>query len=74
MPLLPFPFAHVRSLCAMENSQLVHFKDWLPKANRKYQEIVTAEKRREEERRRQQLQAEIVEAERRQRILRSTRI
>src|SRR5262249_53465575 len=50
------------------------FKDWLPKANRKYQEIVANEKRLEEERQRKQLQAEIAEAERRQRILQSVRI
>lgn len=51
-----------------------YFKDWLPKANRKYQEIITAEKRQKEERQRQQLRAEIAETERRQRILQNTRI
>ena len=51
-----------------------YFKDWLPKANRKYQEIVVEEKRQEEERKRQQLQAEIAEVERRQRILRNARV
>jgi hypothetical protein len=51
-----------------------HFKDWLPKANRKYQEMVAHEKRLEEERQRQQLQAEIAEVERHQRILQNTRI
>jgi GrpB-like predicted nucleotidyltransferase (UPF0157 family) len=58
-----------------EIQQLIdYFKDWLPKANRKYQELVTAEQRQAEEHRRQQLQAEVAETERRQRILQNVRI
>jgi serine/threonine protein kinase len=51
-----------------------YFKKWLPKANRNYQEMIANEQRLEEERQRQQLQAEIDEVERRQRILQNVRI
>lgn|GEM_PF-1773123 len=50
------------------------FKEWLPMANRKYEQIVQSENAQAEERHRRQLQAEIEEQERRQRVLKSIKI
>jgi hypothetical protein len=50
------------------------FKTWLALANRVYEEMVRNEKQEAEERQRKQLQKEIEEQERRQRILASVRI
>ena len=55
--------------------QIVHyFKQWLPQANRKYREVIDAKKRQEEERQRRDLQAQITEQERKQRIIRDIHI
>jgi YbbR domain-containing protein len=51
-----------------------YFKGWLPQANRIYEETVRREKLEAEERQRKQLQKEIEEQERRQRILTNIRI
>lgn len=51
-----------------------YFKQWLPMANRKYEEILKREKAEAEQRQRRELQAEIEEQERRQRILRSIKL
>jgi len=51
-----------------------HFKAWLPVANRVYEGMVRREKQVAEEQQRKQLQKEIEEQERRQRILASVRI
>ena len=51
-----------------------YFKAWLPNANRVYEETVRREKQEAEERQRKQLQKEIEEQERCQRILASVRI
>jgi len=53
---------------------IVFFKEWLPIANRRYEETVRREKQEAEEQQRKQLQKEIEEQERRQRVLESVRI
>ena len=51
-----------------------YFKQWLPNANRTYAEMLRREKADEEAWQRKQLQAEIEEQERRQRILKNIKI
>jgi serine/threonine protein kinase len=51
-----------------------HFKDWLPNANRVYAEMIRGEKQEADQRQRKQLQQQIEDQERRQRILASVRI
>ncbi len=51
-----------------------HFKQWLPLINRKYKEIVVYERNQQEARARQQLQAQLAEEERIQRIRKSIRV
>ncbi len=45
-----------------------YFKQWLPRVNQRYKEIVTSEKQQREANERQRIQAEIAEEERIQRI------
>ncbi len=51
-----------------------HFKDWLPIANRKYEQMIRSEKQEEEERQRRELQMEIEELERQRRVRANIRI
>jgi len=51
-----------------------YFKEWLPRVNQKYKELVISEKKRRQEDSRQRLQAQIAEEERIQRIRRNIRI
>ncbi len=51
-----------------------HFKDWLPIANRKYEQMIRSEQREKEERQRRELQIEIEELERQRRVRASVRI
>src|SRR5262249_33246697 len=51
-----------------------HFKEWLPNANHRYEEMVRTEKQQAEAQQREQLQKEIEEQERRQRILANVKI
>ncbi len=51
-----------------------HFKQWLPNANRVYEDIIRRGKAEAEDRERRQLQADIEEKERRQRVLKSITI
>jgi len=73
-----FSFAGEKaSIAARENEvqQIIdYFKQWLPMANRKYEDMLRREKSEAEERRRKQLQNEIEEQERRQRVLKSIRL
>lgn len=51
-----------------------HFKNWLPKANRMYEQRIRQEKLKAEEESRQKLQREIEEQEARQRVLEKVKI
>lgn len=51
-----------------------HFKNWLPKANRVYEERIQREKKEAEEKNRQELQRKIEEQETRQRVLKKVKI
>jgi serine/threonine protein kinase len=51
-----------------------YFKDWLPIANRKYEQMIRSEQREEEERQRRELQMEIEELERQRRVRANVRI
>jgi serine/threonine protein kinase len=51
-----------------------YFKEWLPRVNQKYKEIIVSEKKKREEETRRNLQAELAEEERIQRIRRSIQI
>ena len=50
------------------------FKSWLPTANRKYEEMIRKEKIETEEEHRRQLQREVEEQERRQRVLKNVKL
>lgn len=50
------------------------FKEWIPRANQKYEEMLRKEKAEVEAQQRRQLQGEIAEQERRQRVLKNVRI
>lgn len=50
------------------------FKSWFPTANRKYEEMIRKEKIETEEEHRQQLQREVEEQERRQRVLKNVKL
>jgi serine/threonine protein kinase len=51
-----------------------HFKDWLPIANRKYEQMIRSEQQEREERQRRELQIEIEELERQKRVRASLKI
>ncbi len=51
-----------------------HFKDWLPRANQKYERRIREHKASEEKKRRQELQQQIELREVRQRVLKNTKI
>jgi serine/threonine protein kinase len=51
-----------------------YFKDWLPRANRVYEERVRSEKKEAEEKRRKELERQIKEQETRQRILKNIKL
>ena len=51
-----------------------YFKDWLPKANRVYEQKIRREKQEAEEKSRQELQREIEEREARQRVIKKVKI
>ena len=51
-----------------------HFNDWLPKANRVYEQRIRREREEAEKERRKQLEQQISEQEARQRVLRNTRL
>jgi serine/threonine protein kinase len=65
------------SVSASENEVqdiIRYFKEWLPRVNQKYKEIIVSEKKQREEETRRKLQAELAEEERIQRIRRSIQI
>jgi serine/threonine protein kinase len=70
-----FSFQGDRALINANESEVQriidHFKQWLPNANRKYEEMLRTEKTQSEQLQRKKIQAEIEEQERRQRILSS---
>jgi hypothetical protein len=73
-----FSFSGNKAIISAQESdvqQIIdHFKVWLPNTNRMYEATVRGEKQEAEEQLRQQLQKEIEEQERRQRILANVRI
>jgi serine/threonine protein kinase len=59
-----------------DNVQLIinYFRDWLPLANAKYEQMIRQEKKYEEDEKRKKLRQEIADREQRLRILKSARI
>jgi hypothetical protein len=51
-----------------------YFKEWLPKANRVYEELIRTEKKQAEEKQRKELEHQIKEQEARQRVLKNVKL
>jgi serine/threonine protein kinase len=73
-----FSFAGDRAIIGARENEVQrtidYFKDWLPKANRVYEERIRRDLKAEEEKRRRQLQRQIEEQEARQRVLKNIKL